>query len=68
VKLNRSGMGCPLGSLQFGSLNSSKYGSNNPLNGVGLPFGSYYNNLETKFIASRGVVCLKTFSQGRGLI
>jgi len=41
VKLKRSGSGCPLGSLVFGSLNSSKYGSRRPPRGVGLAKGSY---------------------------
>jgi len=57
-----------LGNLVFGSLNSSKYGSNNPERGVGLALGSYYKSLETKSIASRGVLCLNTFSHGSGLI
>ena len=68
MKLNKSGRGWPFGNLVFGSLNSSKYGSNNPERGVGLAFGSYYKSLETKSIASRGVLCLKTFSHGNGLI
>lgn len=66
--MNSSGSFYPFGSLVFGSLNSSKYGSSNPPSGVGLPFGSYESNLETKSIASLGVLCLNTFSQGRGLI
>lgn len=57
-----------MGNLVLGSLNSSKNGSNNPERGVGLAFGSYCNSLETKSIASRGVLCLNTFSHGRGLI
>ena len=57
-----------MGNLVLGSLNSSKNGSNNPESGVGLAFGSYCNSLETKSIASRGVLCLNTFSHGRGLI
>ena len=68
VKLNKSGNGYPLGNTHSCSLSSSKYGSNNADNGVGLAFGSYYNNLDTKSIASRGVLCLKTFSHGSGRI
>ena len=68
VKLNNSGSFWPLGSLVFGSLNSSKYGSTRPPRGVGLPFGSYESNFETKSMASLGVLCLNTFSHGRGLI
>ena len=68
MKLKHSGIADPFGSLVFGSLNSSKYGSKRPLNGVGLPFGSYYSNLDTKVIASLGVLYLKTFSHGNGLI
>ena len=68
VKLNSAGMGWPFGSVVPCSLNSSKYGSNREPNGVGLDFGSYWSNRETKSIESRGVLCLKTFSHGKGLI
>ena len=68
VKLNKSGNGAPLGKVVSGSLNSSKYGSSKADSGVGLAFGSYCNSLDTKSIASLGVLCLKTFSHGSGLI
>ena len=68
VKLNSSGSGWPFGNLVFGSRNSSKYGSRRAPRGVGLANGSYCNNYETKSMASFGVLCLKTFSHGSGLI
>jgi len=68
VKLNRSGSGCPFGSVVPYSLSSSKKGSKSPLNGVGLPLGSYWSNLDTKSIDSRDVLCLNTFSHGSGRI
>lgn len=68
VKLNRSGSGCPVGSLVFWSLNSLKNGSRSASNGLGLPLGSYTKSLATKSIASLAVLDLNTLSHGRGLI
>jgi len=68
VKLKRSGSGPPFGNRVPYSLSSSKYGSSRADNGVGLAFGSYWSNLDTKSMASRGVLCLNTFSHGSGLI
>ena len=68
MKLNRAGKAPPFGSTVFGSLNSSKNGSNSDPNGVGLAVGSYCRSVATKSMESRGVLCLKTLSHGRGLI
>lgn len=60
VKLNRSGRGPPLGRVVFGSRSSSKNGCNNPSIGLSRCSGGYTSNLETKSIASGGVLDRKT--------
>lgn len=61
MKLNKGGNSLPLGSLLFGSRNSSKKGCAHASKGVIRALGVYSSSLLARAMASGGVLGLNTF-------